>query len=199
MREAGPSAAERLSVRASIHADLLVQLADPSAASVIETVAGIIRDSLEDGGKVIFFGNGGSAADAAHLSAEFVGRFRADRRPLASVALGSNLATVTALANDYGYAETVFARELEALGRAGDIAIALSTSGRSPSILSGLEAARAVGVTTVAIVGSEHALGGKADHLIVVPSSETAVIQEIQATIGHVICELAEDLMGFGV
>lgn len=174
-----------------------MEIAEGPAAEAVASAAERIRVALEAGGKVIFFGNGGSAADAAHLSAEFVGRFRADRRPLASIALGVNPATATALSNDYGFAETVFARELQALGRPGDVAVALSTSGRSPSVLSALEAAAPLGVTTVALVGAGHQLAGKADILIVMPTTDTAIIQELQATVGHVICEAVEDMMGF--
>lgn len=192
-----PSIAERISHRSNEHARLFGALAARETADSIEASARMIAASLGNGGKVIFFGNGGSAADAEHLSAEFVGRFRADRRPLASIALGSNSAVVTALGNDYGFEQTVFARELEALAQPGDAIVALSTSGRSPNVISALAKADELGLGSIAIVGSDHHLGGEVDHLVVIDSKVTALIQEMQAAVGHMICEMVEDLMGF--
>ena len=189
---------ERLSERAAAHTALFNALSQPTTLATLDAAASAIVNSLEKGGKVIFFGNGGSAADAEHLSAEFVGRFRADRRPLASIALGSNSAVVTALGNDYGFEETVFARELEALGKPEDVIVALTTSGRSPNVVWALAKAKELGIESIAIVGSAHDLSGKVDHLIVIDSTVTAHIQEIQATAGHIICEIVEDRMGFG-
>jgi D-sedoheptulose 7-phosphate isomerase len=157
----------------------------------------MIAESLSDGGTIYFCGNGGSSADAQHLVAEFVGRYRADRRPLAAVALGSTQAVASALANDFGYAEAGIAREVDALVRQGDVVVALSTSGRSPNIIAALEMARAKGAGTVAMTGLGHQLDDLANCLIVVDSTVVALIQELHAVLGHVICELVEDQMGF--
>ena len=197
MTDQSLSASNRLSDRAASHADAFAALQAAESTEVLETVAALIARSLNAGGKVIFFGNGGSAADAAHLSAEFVGRFRADRRPLASIALGTNPAVTTALGNDYGFIESVFARELEALAQQGDVAVALTTSGRSPNILASLARARELGITTVALCGAAHQLAGLVDQLIVIDSTQTALIQEMQAVVGHILCEMVEDQMGF--
>jgi D-sedoheptulose 7-phosphate isomerase len=144
--------------------------------------------TLEAGGKLLFFGNGGSACDCQHIAAELTGRLRHERRPLAALALNSDVAALTAIANDYGYAE-VFARQLAALGRRGDCAVALSTSGRSPNVLRGLESARQLGLHTVALLGRD---GGparlSAERAIVVPHEDSARIQEAHIFIGHTWC-----------
>jgi D-sedoheptulose 7-phosphate isomerase len=148
--------------------------------------------TLEAGGKLLFFGNGGSACDCQHIAAELTGRLRNERRPLAALALNSDVAALTAIANDYGYAE-VFARQLAALGRRGDCAVALSTSGRSPNVLRGLESARQLGLHTVALLGRD---GGpaklSAERAIVVPHEDSARIQEAHIFIGHTWCGLIE-------
>lgn len=155
-------------------------------------VARAIRNCLASGGKVLFFGNGGSAADAQHWAAELSGRYQRERRGLAGLALTTDTSLLTAVANDYGF-EEVFARQLEALARRGDVAIAISTSGNSPSILKGLDRARELGCTTVAVLGRD---GGKAvpkaDVAIVYGASETPRIQEFHAVVGHILCALAE-------
>jgi D-sedoheptulose 7-phosphate isomerase len=144
--------------------------------------------TLEAGGKLIFFGNGGSACDCQHIAAELTGRLRHERQPLAALALNSDVAALTAIANDYGYAE-VFARQLMAVGRRGDCAVALSTSGRSPNVLRGLESARQLGLHTVALLGRD---GGparlSAERAIVVPHEDSARIQEAHIFIGHTWC-----------
>lgn len=157
----------------------------------------LLVESLRAGGKLLLFGNGGSAADAQHLAAEFVGRYEKDRSPLAAIALTTDTSALTAIGNDYGF-EQVFARQIRALGRRGDVAIAISTSGRSENVILGVEAAREAGLATIALTGGD---GGKlapiVDIAIVVPSTTTARIQECHITIGHVLCEYVDrELLG---
>jgi D-sedoheptulose 7-phosphate isomerase len=163
------------------HADRIVQ------------VANLIGTAFREGHKVLLFGNGGSATDAAHIAAEFVGRYHRERAPLPAIALATDIAAITCIANDYGYDE-LFARQIRAHGQKGDIAIAISTSGNSPNVLKGVEAARTVGLTTIAWTGgSGGKLAGMVDHPFVVPSQVTARIQESHITLGHVLCELIEE------
>ena len=190
-----PLASDALQQRRLVHDELLVMLSEGDAAEAVDRIAAAIAGALDDGGKVIFFGNGGSAADAIHISAEFVGRFRADRRPLAAVALGTNAAITSALANDYSF-EDALARELEAVAHAGDVALAISTRGSSPNIVAALERATTIGLTTVALTGAGHKLDGLAEHLVVVESNVVALIQEMHGVIGHIICELVEAKLG---
>ncbi len=162
-------------------------------ADNIAQMAQLIMRALKEGHKVLLFGNGGSATDASHIAAEFVGRYHKDRMPLPAIALGSDPAAVTCIANDYGYDE-LFARQVKAHGQKGDIAIAISTSGNSPNVLKGVEAARACGLTTIGWTGHKGGrLAGLVDHAFVVPSTVTARIQESHITLGHVLCELIED------
>jgi D-sedoheptulose 7-phosphate isomerase len=144
------------------------------------------------GHKAIFFGNGGSAADAQHLAAEFLGRYLRERRPLPAVALNANSSAVTAIGNDYGY-DQVFARQLEALAAPGDVAVAISTSGNSPSVLEAVCCARRLGLFTVGLTGAS---GGRlrdaVDAIIAVPSDETPRIQECHILIGHALCDAVE-------
>ena len=162
-------------------------------ADRIALVAALMVTAFREGRKVLLFGNGGSATDAAHIAAEFVGRYKRERRPLPALALATDIAAITCIANDYGYDE-LFARQVRAHGRPGDIAIAISTSGNSPNVLKGVEAARACGMITVAWTGgSGGKLAGLVDHLFVVPSTVTARIQESHITLGHVLCELVEE------
>jgi D-sedoheptulose 7-phosphate isomerase len=170
-----------------LHAEVLRQGRD-----AIGRVADAAAASLAGGGRVLVFGNGGSAADAQHFAAELVGRFVRERRALAAIALTTDTSSLTAIANDYGY-ERVFARQVEALGRAGDVAIGISTSGRSPNVVAALRAARAGGLVTVALTGCDGgAAGASADIHVNVPAASTARVQEVHATILHVICELVE-------
>ncbi|CPR08890.1 phosphoheptose isomerase [Mycobacterium bohemicum DSM 44277] len=161
------------------------------AAQTVE-VARVIIGALRAGGKVIFFGNGGSAQDAGHLAAELMGRFAFDRPGLAAISLPDATAAITAIGNDYSYDE-VFARQVLAAGRAGDVVVGLTTSGNSPNVVRGLEAAAAAGMTTVTLTGAR---GGKvaemADIGIRVPSDDTARIQEACLHLGHTICEMVE-------
>jgi len=144
------------------------------------------------GRKVFFFGNGGSAADAQHLAAEFVGRYLRERAPLPALALNTNSSALTAIANDYGY-DQVFARQLEALAVAGDVAVAISTSGNSFNVIEGVLCARKMGVFTIALTGSSGGhLRGLVDALIAVPSEATPRIQECHILIGHALCDAVE-------
>jgi D-sedoheptulose 7-phosphate isomerase len=162
-------------------------------AEAADAVARLIADALLAGRTLFTCGNGGSAADAMHLSEELVGRYRGDRRPFAAVCLNSDVGALTCIANDFGY-EQVFARQLEGLARPGDLLVAFSTSGGSPNILRALAAARASGVVTVALLGKDGgAARDLADHAIVVPSDNSARIQEVHGLILHAICEEVEE------
>ncbi len=158
----------------------------------IKTAAGMISIALKKGGKVILFGNGGSAADSQHIAAEFVGRFKLERQGLASIALTTNTSIITSIANDYGY-EEIFSRQVEAIGSDNDIAIGISTSGNARNVIAGLLEAKKMGLKTIALTGSG---GGEmatiADLALTVPSDNTARVQEAHIVIGHIICELAE-------
>jgi D-sedoheptulose 7-phosphate isomerase len=161
----------------------------------IAGVAQQMAEVLNQGGKILFCGNGGSAADAQHLAAEFVNRIQRDRRALAAMALTTDTSVLTSIGNDVGF-DRVFSRQIEALARPGDLLIAISTSGNSPNVLRAVEAARAVGVSTVGLCGgSGGALAATVDVAFVVPSSETPRIQEAHITLGHVWCALAEELV----
>ena len=148
-------------------------------------------DALRAGRKIIFAGNGGSAADAQHLAGELVSRFNFDRPALAALALNTDAAILTAIGNDYGF-ERVFARQVEALAVAGDVLVAISTSGRSPNVLAAVTAAKALGVTTIALCGTGGLLGDSCDVALRTPSSRTSHIQEGHIVIGHTLCALIE-------
>jgi len=168
-------------------------LSSQETLSAVAAVSEILTSALQQGNKVLLFGNGGSAADAQHIAAELVGRFAFDRPALPALALSVNSSCVTAIGNDYGY-ERVFARQIEALGAPGDVAIGISTSGNSPNVLLALSAAKNKRLSTVALTGST---GGKlkaiVDHCICVPSNETPRIQESHILIGHILSELVEE------
>lgn len=162
-------------------------------ADKIAQVAQLMGRAFREDRKVLLFGNGGSATDAAHIAAEFVGRYKRERAPLPALALATDIAAITCIANDYGF-EELFARQVRAHGQKGDIAIAISTSGNSPNVLRGIEAARDCGLTTIAWTGGTGGkLAGMADYAFIVPSTVTARIQESHITLGHVLCELIED------
>jgi D-sedoheptulose 7-phosphate isomerase len=161
----------------------------------IESVARRMAEVLERGGKLLFFGNGGSAADAQHLAAEFVNRFLRDRNALAAVALTTDTSALTSIGNDLGF-EHVFSRQVEALGRTGDLVVAISTSGNSPNVLQGVQAARRLGCATVGLTGgSGGLLASSVDEAFVVPSAETPRIQETHITLGHALCALVEEIL----
>ena len=154
--------------------------------------AAAIVDALGRGGKVLLFGNGGSAADAQHVAAELVGRFERERPALAAVALTTDTSVLTSIGNDYG-SDRVFARQIEALGRPGDVALAISTSGGSANVLAALEVARAAGLQTIALTGRDGGSVGRCAAIHVnVPSASTARVQEVHRTLLHVICDIVE-------
>ncbi|HTL60095.1 MAG TPA: SIS domain-containing protein [Nitrospira sp.] len=162
-------------------------------ADRIVEVAKLIVLAFREGHKVLLFGNGGSATDAAHIAAEFVGRYKRERAPLPAIALATDIAAITCIANDYGYDE-LFARQVRAHGHKGDIAIAISTSGNSPNVLKGVAAAKECGLTTIGWTGGTGGqLAALVDFPFVVPSKVTARIQESHITLGHVLCELTEE------
>jgi len=161
-------------------------------ADQISETAARMADAVRNGHKVLLFGNGGSAADAQHIAAEFVGRFIPDRIPLPALSLATDTSMLTALSNDYGY-NAVFSRQVQALGNAGDIAIGISTSGNSPSVLKALDVARAKGLLTVGFTGQDGGkMNGGTDVIFRVPSRMTPRIQETHITLGHVLCELID-------
>ncbi len=164
-------------------------------ADRIVAVARQMADSLRRGGKLLFCGNGGSAADSQHLAAEFVNRFLLQRGALAAIALTTDTSALTSIGNDLGF-DQIFARQVEALGRPGDVVVAISTSGGSPNVLRAVETARRLGCLTVALTGgSGGPLAAAADEAFVVPSAETPRIQETHITLGHTLCALVEGLL----
>ena len=168
---------------------------DPALQAVIASVADRIIQSLQQGGKIMLAGNGGSAADAQHIATEIVVRFRIDRAPLAAIALTTDTSALTAAGNDYGF-ERIFERQLRGLGRRGDVFIAISTSGRSPNVLAALRAAREMGVVTVGFTGEKGAdMRPLCDFLVAAPSEETALIQQMHITALHAICGVVESGM----
>lgn len=181
-------------IRSQIKASIAVKQAvlnDQKIIKQIETLASLCLLSLRAGGKIIFAGNGGSFADAQHLSAEFTSRFLFDRAPLASVALATNNSAISAIGNDYGY-EQVFARELQAIAKPEDVFIAISTSGNSANIMAAVLIAKKLDVTTIAWTGES---GGRLKQMcdcICVPSAKTERIQECHILIGHIVCGLVE-------
>jgi D-sedoheptulose 7-phosphate isomerase len=164
-------------------------------AEQVAAAARLLAGTLQEGGKILLFGNGGSAADAQHLAAEFVNRFRIERPPLAAIALTTDTSILTSIANDYDFLE-VFAKQVRALGRPGDLAVGLSTSGNSPNVVEALEAARQLGLKTLALSGGEGGpVAAAAELAIVVPSRSTPRIQEVHITVGHVLCDLVDFLL----
>lgn len=168
-------------------------LSDATLVSTIGKVVDLITAAFKNGNRVYFCGNGGSAADAQHLAAEFSGRFYTDRKALPAEALHCNTSYLTAVANDYGY-DVVYSRMIDGIGEKGDVLIGLSTSGNSENIIKAFEVAKTKDIVTIAFTGET---GGKmkelADHLINVPSKDTPRIQESHITIGHIICQLVEE------
>jgi D-sedoheptulose 7-phosphate isomerase len=164
---------------------------DRDLLAAIGAIADRIARVLRDGGKLLIAGNGGSAADAQHVAAEFLSRFGFDRAPLPAIALTTDTSVLTAIGNDYGF-ERVFERQVRALGRKGDAFIAISTSGRSPNVIVALQAARAIGVTTIGFCGSGGEMRPLCDLILAVPSEQTALIQQIHITAFHAICGIVE-------
>jgi D-sedoheptulose 7-phosphate isomerase len=168
-------------------------------AEYADTLISVIKEiahALRAGGKLLFFGNGGSAADAQHIAAEFVNRYLMDRPPLPAIALTTDTSVLTSITNDYGPTE-LFAKQIHALGRAGDIAIAISTSGNSPNVLKAIQVCRELGIRTIGLTGgSGGAMASMVDHLLCVSATSTTPrIQEVHILIGHVICEMVDALL----
>jgi D-sedoheptulose 7-phosphate isomerase len=160
---------------------------------LVAKAAGMMAKALAEGRKIIWFGNGGSATQSQHMAAEFVGRFQKERRALPSISLTENMASVTAIANDYAF-EQIFSRQLEGLANPGDVAAGLSTSGNSPNVVQGLQKAKALGLPTIGMTGGTGGqLAGLCDVCLCVPSKVTARIQEVHLAIGHLLCGLVED------
>lgn len=161
----------------------------------IATASENLADCLASGHKIMIFGNGGSAADAQHIAAEFVNRFAFDRRPLAAIALTTDTSILTSIGNDYSY-DDIFVRQVLALGKKDDVAWGISTSGNSPNVVRALETAHSEGLMTLGLAGGN---GGKmapvCDHLLAVPGPNTARIQETHITVGHILCALVEEIL----
>jgi D-sedoheptulose 7-phosphate isomerase len=168
---------------------------DPALLAIARAIAAAIIGALRSGNKILLIGNGGSAADAQHIAAEIIGRYKQDRPAYAAIALTTDTSALTAIANDYGF-EQVFARQVEGLGARGDVLLALSTSGRSPNVLAALRSARERGLVTIGFTGSKgEALGALCDHLFVSPSDDTPVVQQIHLSVAHGICDAIEQTM----
>jgi D-sedoheptulose 7-phosphate isomerase len=185
--------AERAAERLAMHVAMAQALASEETAAAIAAAARDLAARFDAGGTLLIFGNGGSAADAQHLAAEFTGRYMLDRAPLPALALADNTAAATAIANDFGFAR-VFARQVHAFGNGDGAAIALSTSGRSENVLEGLRAARELGLLTIGVTGEGGAERMRAlcDHLLTIPAEQTPQIQEGTMLVLHTICELVE-------
>lgn len=181
-------------IKASVAESVRVKqalLSDEKTLDKIAAVAELLVRTYRAGGKTLWAGNGGSAADAQHMAAELVNKFRFDRRGLPAVALTANTSVVTAVGNDYGY-DRLFVKQLEAFGAPGDVFIGISTSGRSANLLAVTEYCRAHGIVTVALTGAAPCGMDAYDHVIKVPSTDTPRIQECQTLIGHILCERVE-------
>lgn len=175
-------------------------LTDAVLLEAIAEVAALCVRIYRNGNKTMLAGNGGSAADAQHIAAELVGRYGFDRPSIPSLALTTDTSNLTAIGNDYGY-DQVFSRQVEGMGQQGDVFIGISTSGNSQNVVNAFESAKAMGITTIALVGRDGgAMGQMADHAIIVPSNATPRIQESHIMIGHILCDVIEkELFGDGV
>jgi D-sedoheptulose 7-phosphate isomerase len=178
------------------HRDLFARL--DTLEPAVQAASELLTGSLRQGGKLMFCGNGGSAADSQHLAAELTGRLVHDRRPLAAMALSTDTSALTCIANDYAF-DQVFARQVQALGRPGDSLIAISTSGNSGNVIAAVQIAREIGVKTIGLLGRD---GGRLRELcdvsVIVPSSTTARIQEAHILLGHTLCGMIEQSLGLG-
>ena len=161
--------------------------------ALIAKAGALMAQAIKSGRKIIWFGNGGSATQSQHMAGEFVGRFQQERRSLPSISLTENMASVTAIGNDYAF-DQIFSRQLEGLAQPGDAAVGLSTSGNSRNVVSGLQQAKQLGITTIGLTGgSGGQMAALCDVCICIPSTVTARIQELHLTIGHILCGLVED------
>jgi D-sedoheptulose 7-phosphate isomerase len=170
------------------------QFINDSIETVVE-VSNLLAEAFNRGGKLILFGNGGSATDASHIAAEFVNRFKRERPALPAIALTTDTAILTSVANDYSF-DDVFVRQLKALAQKDDVVIAISTSGNSPNVIKAVETAKKKGIKTVAFTGAKgNKLASKADYVFAVPSNRTPRIQETHITLGHVLCQMVEEVL----
>jgi D-sedoheptulose 7-phosphate isomerase len=189
-----PQHRARDTIRESIRVQQAM-LRDPQMIRMIQDVAAEFARALAKGRKILLFGNGGSAADAQHIAAEFTGRYMMERAPLPAIALTTDSSALTAIGNDYAF-EDIFARPLEALGRAGDIAVGFSTSGKSPNVLKALAAARRKKMVTVGFTGRNgRTLAEQSDYCFCVPSTVTPRIQECHTLIAHILCDISENAL----
>ncbi len=183
---------ERVKNLLNISANLKKTVADTLSSEILDA-AEKIKNRLDSGGKLLLMGNGGSAGDAQHIAAELIGRFKKERKAMPALALTVDTSSLTALGNDYGF-DTIFERQIEALAGKNDAVIGISTSGNSENVVRGINKAKSLGAYTIGLLGNE---GGKLKELvdlpIVIPSNDTARIQEVHITIGHIICELIEE------
>lgn len=168
---------------------------DARLLATTRTIANLIAGAIANGGKCLVAGNGGSAADAQHIAAEIIGRYKHDRPGYAAIALTTDTSALTAISNDYGF-EQVFARQVQGLGRRGDVFLGISTSGRSPNILAALKAAREKGLVTIGFTGAKgESMRALCDHLLVAPSDEAAIIQQVHMVAAHAICGEVEHVL----
>ena len=191
------NSSDKISQHFTEHLQVISALPNLCTESILN--AGVqIAGSLSKGGTIFWCGNGGSAADSQHLAAELVGRFKKNRKALRSIALTTDTSVLTCVANDYSY-DVIFARQVEALGRPGDVLIGISTSGNSENVLRAFKAAKELGLMTIALLGKGGGyIKDLADHALVIPSDSTARIQEAHILIGHILCELIEQELGLG-
>jgi D-sedoheptulose 7-phosphate isomerase len=173
------------------HLDLTKRVKE-KLADDLARAAQLISEAMTAGHKLLIFGNGGSAADAQHIAAEMTGRYLKDRQPLPAIALTTDTSALTAIANDYGF-EHIFTRQVKALAREGDILLAISTSGNSPNVVKAMETGRELGCHIIALTGHDGGqMASQADLALIVPASQTPLIQEMHITIGHILCDLVE-------
>lgn len=162
---------------------------------LVVEVSKLLSDTFNKGNKLILFGNGGSASDASHIAGEFVNRFKKERPALPAIALNTDVAVLTSIANDYDFSE-IFARQIKALAQEGDVVIAISTSGNSPNVLKAVDAAKKKKIKIIAFTGAKgDKLSSKADYVFAVPSNNTPRIQETHITLGHVLCQIVEEIL----
>jgi len=167
---------------------------DEYMETIIE-VSRLIADTLKNGSKLLLFGNGGSACDASHIAAEFINRFQRERPAFPAIALNTDMAVITSIANDYDYS-TIFERQLKALAQDGDVVIAMSTSGTSPNVIKAVETAIKKGLKVVALTGAKgDKLASMSDYIFAVPSNDTPRVQETHITLGHVLCQMVEEIL----
>ena len=174
-------------------AEVRLKMIDTMTAGILEA-AKAIADAFKAGGKVLLFGNGGSAADAQHIAAEFMNRFLIERPPLPAIALTTDTSILTSISNDYAFDE-IFSKQLKALGKKGDIAIGITTSGSSPNVLRAFRVAKKLGITTIALAADGGKIASLADIALCVPSKSTPRIQEAHIVVGHILCELTDTLL----